>query len=104
MNKTIIRILCALLTLLMLTACFAACSDPADPNEGDGTEAPAGDGTQNPAGDGETSAPEQSIDEILGFEIPNLNKSFNVLYQKGIERGVIRVSGDGICSFNPSVE
>ncbi|MBE6036886.1 MAG: FtsQ-type POTRA domain-containing protein [Clostridiales bacterium] len=26
------------------------------------------------------------------------------LYQKGIERGVIRVSGDGICSFNPSVE
>ena len=26
------------------------------------------------------------------------------LYQKGIERGVIRVSGGGVCSFNPSVE
>ena len=97
MNKTIIRIICALLTLLMLTVCFAACSDPADPNEGDGTEAPAGDGTQDPAGDGETAAPEQSIDEILGFEIPELNTTFNILHtsQGEIKPDFIADSFDG---------
>ena len=96
MNKTMIRIISALLVLLMAVACFAACSDPVDPNEGEqGTEAPAGDGTQG--GDGETEAPEQTIEDILGFEIPALNRQFNVLHQTqaSVVTDIIADSFDG---------
>jgi len=99
MNKTIIRIISALLTLLMLTACFAGCSDPVEPETGDnGTDAPAADGTQGPADSAEvTDAPEQSLEDILGFEIPTLNKQFNVLHttQKEILPDIIADSFDG---------
>jgi len=99
MNKNIVRILALLLAALMLTVCFVGCQDnPDQGNEGgDVTDAPADDGTQG-GSDSETQAPEQSLEDILGFEIPNLDKSFNILYQKGIEatvEDIIAESFDG---------
>jgi len=95
MNKTMIRILSALLVLLMVVACFAACTDPVDPSEGEGTKDGAADGTDAPTG--ETEAPELTIEEILGFEVPELNKDFNILHtkQSGIPVDFIAESFDG---------
>ena len=78
MNKTMIRIISALMVLLMAAACFAGCADPAE--KPDETQGGAADATDAPAGD-ETDAPEQSLEDILGFEIPELGKPFNVLHQ-----------------------
>ena len=78
MNKTMIRIISALMVLLMAAACFAGCADPAE--KPDETQGGAADATDAPAGD-ESEVPEQSVEDILGFEIPQLNKQFNVLHQ-----------------------
>ena len=96
MNKKMIRIISALLVLLMTVACFAACSDPVDPNEGEqGTEAPAGDGTQ--AGDAETEAPESETPLNLAwysgseitthFENVQWDPSLNVWHKGVFEAG-----------------
>ena len=95
MNKTMIRILSALLVLLTVVSCFAACSDPVDPNEGEATQGGAVDATDAP--DGETAAPELTLDEILGFEIPKLNKEFNILHMNmaAVKEDFIADSFDG---------
>ena len=86
MNKNIVRILALLLAALMLTVCFVGCQDnPDQGNEGgESTEAPAVDVTQG--GDdtqgGETEAPEQSIEDILGFDLEDHNTDINFLYAK----------------------
>ena len=94
MNKTMIRIIAAFLAILMLTACFVACDNGA--GNSDDTKAPTGE-TEAPAGDAETEAPELTEEEILGFEIPELNRQFNVLHQTqaSVADDIIADSFDG---------
>ena len=83
MNKNIVRILALLLAALMLTVCFVGCQDNPDQGSegGEGTDAPAADGTQGGDAEGsDTAAPEQSIEDILGFTPEDQNKTINFLY------------------------
>ena len=87
MNKLTVRIVAMLMVLLMAIACFSACSDPVEtPNE----EETQGDGVADVTDEqgSETEAPEQPIEEILGFEIPELNKQFNIIYMKNMPKTV----------------
>ena len=80
MNKTMIRFITAMLVMVMALACFAGCQDPVDPVGGeDTTDGAAAEVTDAPAGE-ETEAPELTLEEILGFEIPQLNSQFNILH------------------------
>ena len=80
MNKTMIRFITAMLVMVMALACFAGCQDPVDPVGGeDTTDGAAAEVTDAPAGE-QTEAPELTLEEILGFEIPQLNSQFNILH------------------------
>ena len=75
MNKTIVRLLAALLMMLMLVSCFAACDNGNEENKD-----PSKDESQQPSGGEEAQAPEQPLEDILGFDIPALNTKFNILH------------------------
>jgi len=103
MNKLTVRIIAMLMVLLMTIACFAACSDPVEtPNE----EETQGDGVADVTDEqgSETEAPEQPVEEILGFEIPELNKQFNIIYMKNMPKTVSDIIADSFDGDEVSVE